>query len=76
MWCNFFDDGTNNEDLFYDYLRSLQWGSASETSLVFEWSKRGQMPNGPGPGPVFKGYLNTGQPDHFARWPQMHHSVS
>ena len=39
----------------------LQWGSENQTSYVFEWSKRGWMPNGP----VFKCHLNTGQPDNF-----------
>ena len=39
----------------------LQWGSENQTSYVFEWSKRGWMPNGP----VFKCHLNTGQPDHL-----------
>ena len=39
----------------------LQWGSESRTSLVFEWSKRGQKPNGL----VFKLHLNIGQPKHL-----------
>ena len=42
----------------------LQWESEYWTSLVFKWSKRGWMPNGP----VFKWHLNnriTGQPDHL-----------
>ena len=39
----------------------IQWESENRTSLVFKWSKRGWMPNGP----VFECYLNTGQPDHL-----------
>ena len=39
----------------------LQWGSEYQTSLVFEWSKRGWMPNGL----VFECYLNTRQPKHL-----------
>ena len=39
----------------------IQWGSENQTSLVFKWSKRGRMVNGP----VFKCHLNTGQPQHL-----------
>ena len=38
-----------------------QWGSDYQTSLVFEWLKRGWMPNGP----VFECNLNTIQPSHL-----------
>ena len=39
----------------------VQWESEYPTSLVFEWSKRGWMPNGL----VFGCHLNTGQPNHL-----------
>ena len=41
--------------------KQIQWGSEYRTSLVFKWSKRGQMPNGL----VFECHLNTGQPNHL-----------
>ena len=39
----------------------VEWGSEYQTSLVFEWLKRGWKLNGP----VFKCHSNTGQPDHL-----------
>ena len=43
------------------YLIEIQWGSEILTSLDFEWSQIGLMPNGL----VFKGHFNTGQPNHM-----------
>ena len=39
----------------------IQYGSKYQTSLVFEWSKRGWLPNGL----VFKCHLNTEQPNQL-----------
>ena len=46
---------TNFQTFIPLYGKQIQWGSEYQTSLVFEWLKRGWMPNGL----VFKCLLNT-----------------
>ena len=56
-----YDSMKEQKQFRFDFSSELQWGFDYQTSLVFEWSKRGWMPNIL----VFKCHLHTRQPDHL-----------
>ena len=56
-----YDSMKEQKHFRFDFSNEIQWGFDYQTSLVFEWSKRGWMPNIL----VFKCHLHTRQPDHL-----------